>query len=97
MVKLTEHHFGTPPGSAATGFKPFATSSRVILWVSASHRAHLSSSLHQLPSDQIQVRQGKQGGQLRGIFGQTAVANLGKAKLALDQPERMLRPRPQLG
>ena len=46
--------------------------------------------------DDHQVGQGEQGTQLRGFFGQAAVAQLSVAELILDDMERVLDPGPHL-
>ena len=46
--------------------------------------------------DDYQIGQGEQGVQLRGIFGQAAVAQLFMAEPVLDDVERVLDPGPHL-
>ena len=52
--------------------------------------AHSSPCTLQMPSCHPHIAQRKQRHQLRRVLGQSLVANLGKTKLALDHPERVL-------
>ncbi len=53
-------------------------------------RAHLAHAGQQSPAGQPQVGQRKQLHDLRRVFRQAAIANLGEAELALDDPEGLL-------
>lgn len=52
-------------------------------------RTDSSCRSQELAARHPQVGQGKQGGELRGVLHQPAVADFGEAKLALDHPERV--------
>ena len=55
------------------------------------HWTHLSCR-QQLSSGRHEVGHGKQAVQVRGVLGQAAIADLGVAELAFDNPKRMLDP-----
>ena len=60
-----------------------------------AHSSH--GTLNNPLPDHPQVAQGKQCYQLGGVLGQPFVANLGEAKLALDEPEWVYHLGPKTG
>lgn len=60
-------------------------------------QTHSSPCSYQLPARHPKIIQGKQRDQLSGVLGQPFVAYLGKAKLALNDSERMLHLGPHPG
>jgi hypothetical protein len=52
-------------------------------------RAHSCPHRHQFSAHQPQIGQREQRVQLRGVLGQSSVADLGMSELALDHPERV--------
>jgi len=75
-------------GHVAPGLLPFQAAGVRL----PALRAHsFLRSLKNSPSGHPQITQGKQRDQLRRVLGQSFVANLGKAELALDDPERVFQ------
>lgn len=82
MTKIEVADCASSPCDARLGFGSFHNLDFGV------HRTHLSCD-HESSPHHPQVGERKQGLQLGGVLGQTPVADLGVAKLALDHPKRM--------
>lgn len=89
-------HFCSQPGQARRPghLAPTCLSFQVLLYPVGQLQVHLCPRSHQIMVCYPQMGQHEQFGYLRGILLEFEVAVLHIHKMALEQPKRMLRPRP---